>query len=747
MELRKFFRRGLEPALCVLAASAQAQEPVDATPERVLVTAKKFLQSVQDVPAALTVLSGKDLQEAGSISLYDIATAVPALQVWQNARVSNTGLRIRGIANNPNIPNFDPSVTLAIDGIAVPRTGFSVDDLVDIARIEVLDGPQSTLYGKSATAGVINILTREPGKQFSAHTGASFSRMEGGRTATVWRAEGALSGPLSDTVSAALSMVRYEQGHLFRNLFPFGDANSVRTTHVRGQLLFELGQGKLRLTASRSHGDSDNTDPEIDQGDPRNPLFGLCPDQDSTNRVICTIAPVRNRFDSDLASATLTLPLAGAGVTLLSGYNGYDDVMTQGEGAQLSQASYRVNDRQRGRMVSHELRLSGLPGAPLAWLLGYYFGINQFREGDGKHAPFFLSMAQTAEMAASVGPFGAAGYLNSFSRTRSQAVFGQANWQASEHVRLSAGLRWQHDAIDATVDNAVAGLGGFVEAVTPVSANAELAHTANSVSSDASAQYQLSANAMAYLDYATGAKPGGFNVRFGAIPLADRPFNDERVQHLELGSKNRLLGEKLRLDGALFYDHFRDYQNTGFVGGRFLVNNAERVIARGASLSADYAVARTLKLYAAVIVADTFFDKYTRGACGYQETAINGACDRSGQQLPQAARRQANAGWRETAALGFGELYASMNWRWNGGYHTNTNLDPRNVQGAFSLLDARIGLRSGKRYDAVLWGRNLLNRTVVMEDAANNRIGIAGPALQRYLGTPREIGASLRLDW
>jgi iron complex outermembrane receptor protein len=151
----------LSLAFAVGAAAPSLADPAEGNVlEEIVVTAQKREQSLQNVPISVTALSGTSLRDAGVITMEGVSRMVPSLTTIQNDAPIDQSYRIRGIGSDPNIPTFEPDVGLFIDGAYLPRSGLGVEDLVDLERIEVLSGPQSTLYGKNVTAGVINLVTR-----------------------------------------------------------------------------------------------------------------------------------------------------------------------------------------------------------------------------------------------------------------------------------------------------------------------------------------------------------------------------------------------------------------------------------------------------------------------------------------------------------------------------------------------------------------------------------------------------------
>ncbi len=253
-------------ALMASAAPAFAADAAAPVVEEIVVTAQLREQSLQKVPMAVTALSGNTLAQAGVTDITGVSNLVPALSTQQSNSSGNQSYRIRGIGSDPNTPTFEPDVALFVDGAYLPRSGMSVDDLVNVARIEVLEGPQSTLYGKNATAGVINVRTEAPSATLKGSLEGSYSNLDGALSANVFRLAGYVSGPINDRLRYSFSAVTYNQGDTYRNLFPgAGNANDMKRYAIRGQIEADLWENTtLDIAAMRSEVyDTKANDPDV----------------------------------------------------------------------------------------------------------------------------------------------------------------------------------------------------------------------------------------------------------------------------------------------------------------------------------------------------------------------------------------------------------------------------------------------------------------------------------------------------
>ncbi|MGH7025616.1 MAG: TonB-dependent receptor [Caulobacteraceae bacterium] len=772
-------------------ATAAASGPVLA---EIVVTAQKRTQNLQSVPLSVSAVTAKTMKQAGVTNMRGITAIVPSLSIIQTIGPVNQSYRIRGLGSDANIPTFEPDVALFIDGVYMPRSGLGVDDLVEVDRVEVLEGPQSTLYGKNATAGVISVVSTPPSHHFEGMLEASYSDLDSSLQAPVYRVAGTVSGPINDRLRFRLTGVSYNQGNSYKNLVAGApDANNLNRYSLRGELDADIdADTELRLVVARSqiydtsNGDADNLyytfPPNANNAYKLDSLLGpafglgLCPDNNPNNRIICTTSPWRNAAHNDLASATLTHHFSHATLTSITAYTDYWVRDTNGDIAQVQLPVVSYDDTQKGRDFSEELRLASLPGGKWQWMAGGYFEHSDFNRGDDGKTPTFVIGAAgpyvplPAPLSTfKVGQPGDEGFLNSELRSNYAAAFGQLGYRFNDHFTLTGGLRGQIEHEDATQDNSY-----VISAATPVISlgpcgtfpvnlitvslapttlpscpavpvNGSFSHTSSYLTWDATGEYHLDHDTMFYARVARGAKSFGYNLGFGNTPADEREFKDEFVMAYELGAKTTQLDGSARLSAALFRSDLRNYQNAGFVGLQFQVDNAQKVTVQGAEATSDFAITHDLVASAGVNYVDAKYDVYTGGSCYFGEVPNNGhgGCDLSGQGLPLTPHWRSNVGLQFSHQLSMGEIHSRVDWTWQSSMIADTNLDPRSLQPAYSVVNLRLGLTLHDGADVSLWVTNLFNATYSQADYVSNLFGSNDPAYQRYLGRPREVGVTV----
>ncbi len=781
----------LTPAAAALAADA-APTPTGSVAD-VVVTVHKRAQLLLTVPATATAVTAATISQAGVVDMRGISTLVPSLSIIQTVGPVNQSYRIRGMGSDPNIPTFEPDVALFVDGVYMPRSGLSVDDLTDVARVEVLEGPQSTLYGKNATAGVINVVTQPPSKQFQAQIEASYSDLDSSLQANVFRVAGSVSGPITDNVRFRLGGVSYNQGASYKNLEPgVPDANDLNRYSLRGEVEADLSATtQLSVVVSRSqiydtrNGDADNlyyTFPPMANNAFKldtalGPKFGisLCPDNDPNDRVICTTSPWRNTAHSDLAAATLTSEIGGNTLTSITAFSDYAVRDQNGDIAQVLLPVVTYDDNQKGSVFSQEVRLASPTGGKFEWLAGgYYEHSNFLRGGDtptfviGAAGPFVPLPAPLS--AFKVGQPGDAGFLDSKEAETYGALFGQLTYHFTDRLSLSGGLRDQIQAENASINNhyvispatptlslgpcGLLPINLLTVSLTPTATvacprapiNGAFSHQTNYLSWNVTGQFQATAATMAYVTVSQGGKAFGYNIGFGNTPASQRRFSNETVTNYELGLKTRLLEGRAQLTLATFYTEERDYQNAGFVGLQFQVDNAQLVTVKGFEANGHIVLGYGFTADAGLTYVDAVYNKYTNGSCYFGEPANNGhgGCNLSGKGLPQTPQWRTHTSLQYTHPLAIGELYSRLDWTWQSSMLADTNLDPRSLQGDYSLVNLRLGVQFDHGLDVSIWGNNVSNTTYSQADYVSNLFGANDPAYQRYLGRAAEYGVTMK---
>ena len=236
------------PCLAIVAASLTAIAPAwgqESIIEEIIVTASKRPQTLQEIPIAVTVVDSDTIQKAQIIDIKDLQSLVPSLRISQLETSGNTSFFIRGFGNGSNNIGIEPSVGVFIDGVYRSRTASAIADFPTLERIEVLRGPQSTLFGKNASAGVISVITAKP--DLNGYSGSAAVTVGDYSQFIV---KGDITGPITDSLAFSLAGSSHTRDGYFTNLEDGSDVNNIERYGVRGQLLFQPGDNlEMRLIA------------------------------------------------------------------------------------------------------------------------------------------------------------------------------------------------------------------------------------------------------------------------------------------------------------------------------------------------------------------------------------------------------------------------------------------------------------------------------------------------------------------
>jgi outer membrane receptor protein involved in Fe transport len=735
-------------ALAVAGGTATAQEAGVSGIEEVVVTATRREQSFRDVPMAVSALDSQRLIDTGVTEFNDIQAQVPSFEVEANTNPFTTSLRIRGMGNLANIPNFEPAVGLFVDGAYRSRSGVAMGDLLDVERIEILRGPQSVLYPKNVTAGLVNVITQRPTDEFSVWGGASFGNLD------YWQLQGGINGALADGVRGRLAVVTSDRDGGFNDVVNGTQSGGFARTAARGQLEFDFGdRANLRLIAGYSEKDGDCCSPDVLPGAVSTQFLGLLGrpvDSDPLNRRTTYSDPYDFEGDQYDLLAEFNYEFDWAVLTSTTSYDHFS-VESQIDSEQSAFTAAVFLDRQESDALGQEFRLTSQGDGPVSWMTGAYYYDNDFTRGSlSPNEPILVLGPDIVPLPP---PFnGAAGDQSSFrslNDTRHWSLFGQLDWQATERTKLSAGLRYidEKKSIDVRSSYQVAALPSLaLNTTVPTPLVAE--RSTDGLAWNLSALFDVAADTTVYATVSEGYKAGGYNGDWdasGALTAAKREFDDESVLNLEAGLKSRFWDGLATLNLSVFRSEFDDFQNASFLGLNFLVRNAESVVTQGIELDGSVRPVTGLTIDYALTYLDAEYDEFTQGACYFGRTPTNAAertCDLSGETLPNAPDWRTNLGLQYEHALAAGTGFFRTDWAYSSEQNVDTGLDPRAEQDSVSLLSARMGWRND-RYTVSVWGDNLTDETVKIAAGPQTIFGGIDGGMQFFLNEPRTYGVTL----
>jgi iron complex outermembrane receptor protein len=746
--------------------------------ETVVVTARHRAENEQNVPVAMTVITGEQIEAAGQDKMSEIYQQVPTLRV-DDFNPRNAILQIRGIGANLASESLVNSVGVYIDGVYYARPGASDFDMIDISQIEVLRGPQGTLFGKNTTAGALNITTRMP------TTAPEFTVQATGGNYGYYRFAATASGGISDTLAARLTGSISSRDGFTHNLRTGKDVNAANDKSLRGQVFYHPSDDfSLRVIADYSFEKPQccvNSVSQVvatdDDGTPipngflaRAAAQGYTPIISPTRKVTDIDSLQSIRTEQWGFSAQADWNVLGHTLTAISAYrtwqfDPHSDLDLIGLPILLNGAFI-----SHSRQFSQEVRIASPSNQTVEYVIGgYYFNevlqSDQFEEFGAAAGPWYLP-AYPASL--TIGAYdGLQGIGYDRAHTVSSAAFGQATWHVTDKLNLTGGLRYtyekkwgysyQTDAGGAPLSSFPASLQATVRAIrvgtiptfdTRTIADFPQKYSEGNVSGTASVSYRFDDDLNAYATYARGYKSGGIN--FALVPAgASNIIRPEIDDDYELGLKSSLFSDHMILNLAAFWTNVSDYQSTQLYSGptgAFVayVTNAAQIRSRGLEFDSDMALAPGWTARFSGAYTDAIYLSYPNAPCPLVNAV--GLCDLSGHALRNVSKWSSYLGSTYQFPFALGNfrnepvrLFTTASMSYRSSYYGSATR--RSYIGGTALVDASLGLKVDDSSTTLsFWVHNLFDKTYYLENAPSGANGL----MDVEFGAPRTLGVTLR---
>ena len=767
------------------AANGQPGEAVEQSRiVEVIVNSRHRDENLQAVPAAVSVLNSNLLDSAYTINTRQLSELIPSLY-YNSANPRNTAYTIRGLGSSTL------SISAANDGIE-PGVGFYVDqvyhgrpatasfDFTDIERVEVLRGPQGTLFGKNTTGGAIHITSRMPAFEPEITGEASLGSNH------FIQARGAVTGPLSERLAGRLSAQISKRDGVLRNVRTGKDLNEIDNFALRGQLLFQVSPTlSLRLTADASDqsaacctqsflriGKSQRSAarqfPALAAGLGYEP-----PSRDVYERLVdIDIEPMIDTQDGGI-SLIADKQIGDGQLTSITAWRYWDwDVGNDRDFTGIPiQTVQRIPSRQD--QISQEIRYASDADQRLRHVSGIFF-FAQSIAGNltsiyGSEAAYWL-----LNQAAFSVPI-PRNLLDGYGQTgrsqfdmRSYAAFAELNYDLSSQLIATFGLRYTAEDKQgryATEVSGGPGLAGLNETTVAELRRAKLSifrpqrysaeDSGGNFSGRGNLAWHVSDNFMSYFGVAYGHKSGGLNMSGLPLDAVNQPalstavIDDERNASVELGIKTTLLEGRATLNLAAFHTTVGDYQ-TNIVSSletaalRSYPSNIPEVRVQGVEADVMVASLDGLTVRASLAYADGIHKAYAMGPCPLElQSAATVACNLSGTRLPGLSRLAGSIVLDYRIALGSGEFVLHMNTSARSGYNNDTAGSQFTKIAGYSATNASLGYQFQNGWLVDVFARNLLNKdyiTALTVQTGNSGLILGLPS------DPRQVGVSLRLN-
>jgi len=744
----------------------------------VSVTARRRTERVQNVPISISVVGGARVENAGAFNVNRLKELVPSVQLY-SSNPRNTTLNIRGLGSTFGLTNdgIDPGVGFYVDGVYFARPAATTLDFIDVERIEVLRGPQGTLFGKNTTAGAFNITTRKPSFTPEVNFEASYGNYG------YIQAKTSITGPLGRKLAGRISFSGTQRDGLLYNVATEKHVNDLNNLGVRGQLLYAPSDNVSIILA----GDASRQRPD----GYAQVVAGVAPTQRAAYRqfeqIIADLGydlPSRNPFDrkidhdtpwrsgNDLGGVSLNADIKLGSGTLTSTtawrYWNWDPSNDRDfTGLPVLSLSQATSKHQQW---SQEVRYAGEFSSRLSGVFGVY-AIGQRLKTDPYHieesgaAQWRFSQNSTSPLWATPGLLEGYG-IRTYSKLTSfsGAVFGQLDWAISDRLHVLPGLRFNYD--DKKVDFNRQTYGGLQTDDPDLLAIKRAVYTdqvfnANTDNTNLSGQitvaYKGSERVNTYATFSTNYKPVGLNL--GGLPTSNgepmlelAEIKPEHVKHYEIGIKTTP-SENSTLNLAVYNTDIKDFQTqvqTAEVGvNRGYLANAEKVRVRGAELDGNLFIGHTLSLYGALSYTDGKYISFKNAPVPLEETGAESAFkDISGGKLPGISKWAGSLGGQIDLPSKFltlgGNYFLALDSYFRSSFSSSPSPSKYlNVDG-YILLNARLGFQASQGISFFVWSRNLLDK-----DYFEQLLPAAGNAghYAAVLGDQRTFGATIRYSF
>ncbi|MFO1376904.1 MAG: TonB-dependent receptor [Steroidobacteraceae bacterium] len=730
-------------ALSAAAAVAQAQEGAAGEParlEEVIVTAQKRAENLQTVPISVSAVTGDAIATQQILNISSLANSIPNVQInrWANSPDSAI-FTIRGIGVNDSDPYVGTTVSVVVDGVPVGVNTAALMSLFDIDRVEILRGPQGTLFGANTTGGVVNVVTKQPTGELGGEaevTVGNYGRLN---------ANAIYNFPITDSLAGKISVLHQGHDGFFRNFDTAkgegGRLGKTDITVLRGYLKYTADSYDATLVTefARSRNGSQTAlsrcaapcatfvPGESDQ--PLNFRRGWSQDQ-----------PDQNNKDAYAATLTQNFDTAFGDVVSISSYREYNqDLFSDDDGT--TKVLLQTNRQSAQKQYSQELRAT-IDINDQAQLVIGAFGFRQryFTRQNTKLDGFLVGLGQPQLQ----------------SQTNwSISGFTQLYYKLTDQLRLQAGLRYQHEKTRAlaTTGSTLSSSPGVVYSnftdrnfIPGSYVEARGTKSWNKPAWKLGLDYQITDSSMVYGTYSRGFKSGGFAGRITFIEDIG-PFNPEKVDSFEVGVKTDLLDGRMRVNGDVFYNIYKNMQvtqNITYLDGRnsSSIVNAGKAKTKGAELEITALPIEGVTLSLNGAYLDATYDKYDSFVL---DTATNTLKPISfaGKDLQNAPKWSGGASLSWTFPLGAGNANLFLQDNYTGSKFTYYDDAPQNKVGSINLVNASLKWTpESERWSASVYARNLFDKTY-----SDYKLYLPGTLYFFGMGNPREVGVTFNFNW
>lgn len=710
------------------ATGQDTSDPRPAVLEEVIVTAQKREQSYTDVPVSVESISGQALEAAKIDNFQELVQLSPSITFSPDRGMRGAGVLIRGIGTTAFQVGVEPTVSTVVDGVVLGRTGAFLSALVDVERVEVLRGPQGTLFGKNASGGVVNIITRRPTEQVEGMLRATYTGDD------QLKVEAMASGPLGDGVRGrVVAFWNDYEGHI-DNRHTGEKLNGEETRGIRAKLDIDLGD-RANLLLTGDYVDQQRNccaytvrDTGTDAGLAL-ALQSIEVAPFSTEVLMNT--PIISDSKQGGASAELNVDFDNFALTSITAWRTWELVSEQ----DIDQMPYTgpingeffffltngsVPNDQATDQLTQEFRIASTGWDTVDLTAGLYYweqDLERYFQRENAMCPpgvWDPNLNYGDPCPAGFNLFGSADFGVD---TTSIAGFGQVDWRFTDAWTLSLGLRYTYDDAEWFMDRVSDGPAPAL----PSSFQGTGGGADGGVSGKLALQWDFSDTSMTYFSYSRGYKAQAFDIIFGTTAERADPVPEETSDAFEIGLKGEVLDNRLRYNLATFYTTYDDFQGQALNPEllQFFLTSAGKLVTQGVELDFTALPTPNLLLSGGIAYTDATYDKFVGAGCWQGQTpeegCVNGAQDLSGGDLPNSPDWKLTLQARYDIELdGPVDMFLSGNYRWQDEYYSTADLQPELLVPSYGIADLNVGILSDEgRWSAIVYVKNLFDKQYV----------------------------------
>jgi iron complex outermembrane receptor protein len=749
--------------------------------DTVVITSRRRRELLQDVPIPVSVVTASQVEDAGAFNVNRVKEFVPSVQLY-TSNPRNTGINIRGLGSPFGLTNdgLDPGVGFYVDGVYYARPAAATFDFIDVERIEVLRGPQGTLFGKNTTAGAFNITTRKPSFTPAANFEVSYGNFG------YIQAKSSITGPLSKKFAARLSFSGTQRNGLVENVRTGKYTNDINNLGFRGQILYKPSQNTSIILAADASRQRPDGYAQVVAGVVQTKRAGYR-QFDAIIKDLNYTLPTLNAFDRKIdhdtpwnsgnelggASINAETKLGPGTLTSTTALRFWNWDPSNDRDFTGLQALAKSQNPAEHRNWSQEIRYAGEFSPRLSGVIGLFY-IDQEVKINGTEesgsAQWRFSQSSTSSLWKTPGLFEGYGiYTKASIKSQSAAAFTNVDWEVVKGLHVLPGLRLNYDKKDVNYDRVAA---GGLQTTDPAllalknSVYSSQAYVADADETNLTYQltlaYKPNKRLNTFVTYSTSFKPVGVNVAGlptvnGAAATDLAVIKPEDVKHYELGVKSTPFDNftlNLTVHNTNIENYQTNVQSPELGVNRGYIANAEEVRVRGFEIDANFRTQKHFSFYGAVAYTEAEYIKFSNAPLPLEETGSteNGLQlafkDISGGQLPGISKWAGSLGTEYNTPAAFfgkpGKFFVALDGYFRSSFSSSPSPSAfLNIDG-YTLINSRVGFRTTDGLSAFIWVRNMFDK-----DYFEQLLPAGGNAghYAAVLGDQRTLGITLRYNF